>query len=182
MGVLLGVLGALLVAAIVVIALTSGGGDDNTSSSSSKAKATPSATKSKPKAKAKATATATATAQQAEPAQPTASATKAPAAGKEPAGNDPRQLQLQAYNLNNQGQSAQALPYAQKAVRLGCKGSAPVNPCGYALYELGRAQRQTGDPQAAIKTLEERIKRYPDDQKSTVEAELNKAKAAAGQG
>jgi serine/threonine-protein kinase len=182
-GLILGVLGALVIAAIVAVALLSSGGGngDNTASRSTP---TPTAAKKKPKAKA----TATATAQQAQPAQPTATATtapstsKAPPAGKEPAGNNPGQLQLQAYNLNNKGQFQQALPYAQKAVRLGCKGSAPVNPCGYALYELGRAQRQTGDPQGAVKTLEERLKRYPDDQRSTVEAELNKAKAAAGQG
>jgi eukaryotic-like serine/threonine-protein kinase len=177
MGVVLGVLGALLVAAIVVIALLSGG--DNGSQTSSKGTATPQAGK-----KQKSKPTATATAEQTATAQPTASATKAPAggSGKAPAGNDPRQLQLQAFNLNNQGKPDQALPYAKKAVSLGCKGSAPVNPCGYALYELARAQRQTGDPQGAIKTLEERMKRYPDDQKAAVDAEMAKAKAAAGQG
>src|SRR4051812_16660614 len=181
MGVLLGVLGALLVAAIVAIALLSSG-SDNGDKPSAKSTATPAAAKKKPKQAA--TATPTATAQQTPTAQPTASATKAPSSGgggKEPAGNDPGQLQLQAFNLNNQGQAARALPYARKAVKLGCKGSAPVNPCGYALYELARAQRQTGDPQGAIKTLQERIKRYPSDQRAAVDAEMRKAKAAAGQ-
>jgi hypothetical protein len=181
MGVVLGVLGALLVAAVVAIALLSGGGDSGDKPAADST-ATPAPAKKKPKQAA--TATATATPQQTATAQPTASATKAPSSaggGKEPAGNDPGQLQLQAFNLNNQGQPGRALPYARKAVTLGCKGSAPVNPCGYALYELARAQRQTGDPQGAIKTLEERIKRYPSDQRAAIDAEMRKAKAAAGQ-
>ena len=32
-----------------------------------------------------------------------------------------------------------------------------------------------------MKTLEERLKRYPDDQRAAVEAELKKAKADAGE-
>ena len=51
----------------------------------------------------------------------------------------------QAYNLNNAGKYDEALPVAQQAVAKGCKGNAPVSPCGYALYELGRAQLGTGD-------------------------------------
>jgi len=71
---------------------------------------------------------------------------------------------------------------AQKAVKLSCKGAnSPVSPCGYALFELAKAQRGTGDPEGAIKSLEDRQRRYPDDQKSAVEAELAKAKADAGQ-
>ena len=101
--------------------------------------------------------------------------------GSEPAGNNPAQLQLQAYNLNRAGKSEEALPVAQKAVRLGCKGNAAVSPCGYALFELAKAQRGTGDAEAAIKTLEERLQRYPDDQRAAVEAELKRARADAGQ-
>ena len=56
-----------------------------------------------------------------------------------------------------------------------------MNPCGYALFELARAQRGSGDPEGAIKTLEERQRRYPDDQKSAVDAEMNRAKQDAGQ-
>jgi hypothetical protein len=56
-----------------------------------------------------------------------------------------------------------------------------VSPCGYALFELAKAQRGTGDPAAAVKTLEERLRRYPSDQRSAVEAELKRARADAGQ-
>jgi serine/threonine-protein kinase len=96
-----------------------------------------------------------------------------------PSSNDPTQLQLQAFKLNNSGNAAAALPYAEKAVRL-CEGSTQISPCAYALFELARAQRMSGDPAAAIRTLEERQSRFPDDQRSAVEAELAKARAAAG--
>ncbi len=87
---------------------------------------------------------------------------------------------MQAYNLNQAGKPEEALPVAQKAVRLGCKGNAGVSPCGYALFELAKAQRGTGDAEAAVKTLEERLQRYPDDQRAAVEAELKRARADAG--
>jgi tetratricopeptide (TPR) repeat protein len=173
-GAAVAVLAALLLAAALAFALLSGG-DGNDQGANSERRATPTAT-------AKKKETATPTAEQTQEPTATATATETPAAsGGEPAGNNARQLQLQAFNLNNQGKSDEALPFAQKAVKLSCKGGAPVNPCGYALYELGRAQRATGDPKAAVKTLEERLRRYPDDQRSTVEAELKKAKADAGQ-
>jgi serine/threonine protein kinase len=126
--------------------------------------------------------TPTPTAEKTETPEPTATQTPeapAPAAGKPKGGAT--QLQLQAYNLNNAGKYEEALPVAQEAVKKGCKGNAGVNPCGYALYELARAQRNTGDPEGAIRTLETRLDRYPDDQRAEVEAELEKARQDAGQ-
>jgi serine/threonine protein kinase len=178
-GVLLAVLAGLLLLGVLAFVLLSSGGDSNKGSTNSASKtATP------PKKTAKKTPTATPAAAATQTAAPTAATTpagKAPA-GKAPAGNDPTQLQLQAFRLNNAGKPDQALPYAQKAVSLSCKGSAPVSPCGYALFELAKAQRQTGDPKAAIKTLQDRQRRYPSDQKAAVDAELAKAKSDAGQG
>jgi serine/threonine-protein kinase len=184
-GPLLAVLGALVVAAIVAFALISaadGGGDGGQQASDSTP--TPTASKKDNDEKEQAKETATPTAEATKTAEPTATATATaskPAAGNEPAGNDARQLQLQAFNFNNQGNPQQALPYAQKAVRL-CKGSSEVSPCAYALFELAKAQRGTGDPQGAIRTLEERKQRFPGDQAAAVEAELRKARAAAGEG
>jgi tetratricopeptide (TPR) repeat protein len=97
----------------------------------------------------------------------------------EPAGDDPTALQLRAFALNNAGDHEQALPYAQKAVRL-CEGSAAVSPCAYALFEYAKALRLTGDPQGAIAALEERKQRFPDNQPGAVEAELARARADAG--
>ena len=69
---------------------------------------------------------------------------------------------------------------AQKAVEKGCGGNAQLNPCGYALYELARAQLATGDAQGAVSTLQQRLDRYPDDQRKTVEKLLRKAQKGNG--
>ena len=64
---------------------------------------------------------------------------------------------------------------AQRAVQL-CQGSTQVNPCAYALFEYARSLRLTGDAQQAVSVLEERLQRFPDDQRSTVQAELRRAR------
>jgi hypothetical protein len=175
----LAALAGVLLVAILAFVLLDPGGDDgrrasNEPSSSQNSDKTPTPTPTatdEPEATATPEQTATA-----EPSEPEST----PAAGKEPPGSNPTQLQLQAFRLNNAGKPEEALPYAQKAVKLGCKDGAPVSPCGYALFELAKAQRQTGDPAAAVKTLEDRQRRYPDDQKAAVDAEMAKAKADAG--
>ena len=48
----------------------------------------------------------------------------------------------------------------------------------YAYFSLGKALRLAGRPEDAIPVLELRLKNP--DQRSTVQAELDKAKAAAG--
>jgi eukaryotic-like serine/threonine-protein kinase len=175
---------AAVAGVVLAFVLLSGDGDGDKGNQTAKKTATPEATKT---ATATPEATKTATPTPSPTATPTATATKTATptptperpSGNEPAGNNPAQLQLQAFNLNRAGKSAQALPVAQKAVRLGCKGNASVSPCGYALFELAKAQRGTGDAQGAVKTLEQRLQRYPDDQRAAVEAELKKARAAA---
>jgi hypothetical protein len=181
-------LAALLLIVAGAVALLSSGGDDQT----------PQRARQEPKATATATATATQTAEPEQTAtaspEPTATATASPppaaeqpgnsngkANGKQKkpkGGNDASALQLQAYNLNNAGQSEQALPLAQRAVEL-CRGSTEVT-CAYALYEYARALRMTGDPEGAIAALEERKQRFPDDQPEAVEEELARAHKAAG--
>jgi serine/threonine protein kinase len=175
-GTLVAGLVAALALVVLVFALLSGGGNGNGEQTKSTSTATPKAKKEKKK-----TPTPTPTAEKTAEPTATATATEAPAqpAAEEPAGNDPAALQIKAFNLNKQGNAEAALPYAQKAVKL-CKSSTQVSPCGYALFELAKAQRGTGDPKAAAKTLEERLRRFPDDQRDAVEAELQKAKAEAG--
>ena len=56
-----------------------------------------------------------------------------------------------------------------------------MSPCAYALYESARALRMTGDPAGAIQVLEERLRRFPDNQPGTVAQELQRAREAAGQ-
>ena len=181
-GTLLAALAAALLFVVIGFLLLQGDGNDNGNQASDRSTPTPAAKKKEtptPTAEktAEPTPTATATA--------TATATQTPEPTPEPAGGKPKgsasQLQLQAFNLNKAGKYDEALPVAQQAVLKGCKGNASVSPCGYALFELARAQRGTGDPQSAIKTLQERQSRYPDDQKAAVDAELKRAQEDAGQ-
>ena len=171
-----GTLIAAVVAALLIVVLgfllLKGNGDDPGNQTSNRTP-TPTAT-----AKKKETPTPTATKTQTPEPTPTATATPtetpAPPAGKKPKGS-PSDLQLQAFNLNNAGKYDEALPLAQEAVAKGCKGNAGVSPCGYALYDLARAQLGTGDAAGAVKSLETRLSRYPDDQPDD-----GRARAGAG--
>jgi serine/threonine protein kinase len=177
-GMLLAALAAALLIVVLGFLLLKGNGDDGNQASSKTPTPTPTAKK---------TATPTRTPEKTETPTPTPTATAAPPKEK-PKAKPPKaqgngsasQLQLQAFNLNNAGKYDEALPIAQQAVLKGCKGNAPVSPCGYALYELGRAQLGSGDPDSAVKTLDTRLQRYPDDQRAKVEELRNKAKQAAG--
>jgi tetratricopeptide (TPR) repeat protein len=163
---------ALLAVAAVVLLSGGGGGDDNRAQTTPTATASPRPERTaKPEASATPTPTPTPTASAAPTQEPSSSAP----------GNDPVALQRRAFELNNAGQPAQALPYAQKAVEL-CKGSDKVSPCAYALFEYAKALRLTGNPQAAIDVLHERQQRFPQDQPKAVEKELKAAEKAAKKG
>jgi serine/threonine-protein kinase len=175
-------LAALLLIVAGAVALTTGGDDDPGQTA-----------EREPTATATATPDATRTPEETATAEPTAEATPEPTAEATPEptpepdekvktgvpGNDPTQLQLQAFELNNAGDHEQALKYAEKAVRR-CEGSTAVSPCAYALFEYAKALRLTGNPQAAIAALEERQQRFPDNQPAAVEQELALAREAAG--
>ena len=90
---------------------------------------------------------------------------------------DPRQMQLQAHNLINQGRYDEAIAIDRKVVDM---GPGIGMTYAYALYDLGHALRLAGRPDEAIPILEERLK--IDNQRDVVQAELDKARAAAGQG
>ena len=170
---LLAALAAALLIVVLGFLLLKGNGDDK----GNRASSTPTPT-------AKKKETPTPTAEKTETPAPTATATPqapAPAAGNKKPKGSASQLQVQAFNLNNAGKSGEALPFAQEAVKKGCKGNAPVSPCGYALYELARAQLATGDPDGAVRSLQTRLDRYPDDQRAKVQELMDKAKQAAGQ-
>jgi eukaryotic-like serine/threonine-protein kinase len=175
-GTMLAALAAALLIVVLGFLLLKGNGDKGNQASK---RSTPTPTAEKKKE------TPTPTAEKTETPEPTATATEAPEEEPAPAAGKPKgsatQLQLQAFNLNNAGKYDEALPVAQEAVKKGCKGNAPVSPCGYALFELAKAQLGTGDPGGAVKSLETRLDRYPDDQRAKVEAELEKARQAAGQ-
>jgi tetratricopeptide (TPR) repeat protein len=187
-GALVAIAALLLVVAGAVALLTSGGGEEprdqptaqrepqrtSTPESTRTATATPTETP------ATATPTPTPTPEPTEAAPPPEDKEKKPKKGDaEVAGDDPTALQLRAFELNNAGDPQQALGFAERAVEL-CEDSQAII-CAYALYEYARALRMTGDPAGAIAALEERMRRFPDNQPGTVRQELERAREAAGQ-
>ena len=180
-GMLLAALAAALLVVVLGFLLLKGNDGDKGNQASKTTTPTATAT-----AKKKETPSPTPTATKTETPAPTATATKTPKPPKPKpsapaAGGSATQLQVEAYNLNNAGKYDAALPVAQQAVLKGCVGDAKVSPCGYALYELGRAQLGTGDAAGAVATLNQRLQRFPDDQRPTVQKLLKKAQKEAGQ-
>jgi eukaryotic-like serine/threonine-protein kinase len=87
------------------------------------------------------------------------------------------QLEAQGHQLLAQGAYAQAIPTLRRAVAAASPGSVPQ---GYALYDLGQALFQSGDPAAAVPILEQRMQ--INDQLPTVRKLLDAALVASGQG
>jgi predicted Ser/Thr protein kinase len=176
---------ALLIAAAAL--LLTRGGDDPRAPAADSTPAPEATAKPEKTAEPEETATAEPTPEETATPEPTPEPTETPAddgngdnGNGNGLGNDATALQLEAYNRNQAGDPAGALRYARRAVRL-CQGSTEVSPCAYALFEYARALRGTGDPAAAVQVLEERLQRFPDDQRATVEKELEAARAEAGE-
>ena len=87
-------------------------------------------------------------------------------------------LNDQGYALIQQGRYEEAVPVLRRAVRSFPEGTTDIN-YAYALFNLGNALRLSGRPEQAIPILEERLE-IPN-QTDTVQAELDAARAAAGQ-
>jgi eukaryotic-like serine/threonine-protein kinase len=87
------------------------------------------------------------------------------------------QLEAQGHQLLAQGAYTQAIPTLRRAVAAASPGSLQQ---GYALYDLGSALFQSGDPAAAVPILEQRMQ--INDQLPTVRKLLDAALAASGQG
>ena len=182
---------ALLIVAIAgaAVLIAGGGGDEDpgrTAGESTPAPektATPEKTK-EPEETATATPEATSTPEPTPEPTATAEPTEEPDNGNgggngNGLGNDPAQLQLRAYELNEAGDPAGALRFAERAVQR-CEGSTAISPCAYALFEYARALLGTGNPEGAIQALEERKARFPGDQPEAVEQLLQQARDARG--
>ena len=102
---------------------------------------------------------------------PTATPTQTPEQQAQPDEARAASLNAQGFELLNAGQYAEAVGPLQQAYEA-CTGSEALDPCGYALFNYGRALRLSGNPDAAVPILEERLERFPDDQRETVEQEL----------
>jgi eukaryotic-like serine/threonine-protein kinase len=117
------------------------------------------------------------------PATPTTDTAVAPAEAAPPtSASDPStagaQLNDEGYSLIQQGHYAEAVPVLRKAVGSFPQGTTDIN-YAYALFNLGHALRMAGSPEEAIPILEQRLE-IPD-QTQTVQAELDAARAAAGE-
>jgi eukaryotic-like serine/threonine-protein kinase len=88
------------------------------------------------------------------------------------------QLNDEGYSLIQQGRYVEAIPLLRRAVASFPQGTTDLN-LAYALFNLGHALRMAGHPEEAIPILERRLE-IPD-QTQTVQAELDAARAAAGE-
>jgi eukaryotic-like serine/threonine-protein kinase len=128
--------------------------------------------------------------QQAQEEQP---AEQAPAPAEEPEAQEPApeeqtgsfdpargaQLNEEGFALMQQGDYAGAVPILQDAVASWPEDSTDIN-YAYALFNLGKSLNRSGNPDEAIPYLEKRLNW--NDQRETVQAELDLAKRNAGQG
>jgi len=174
-----GLTGLILIAIVGFVLLS--GGDDGRSDGGQrqaqtekprKRESTPTPTAEKtPEPTATATATATAT----PTATPTASPTDtpAPAAGTDLAAA--RRLQLQGYNSRQSGDFAGALAASSSALK-SCGDARRLDPCGFALYEVGAALIGLGRNQEAIPYLERRLNEYGDNSAGEVQKALDQAR------
>jgi eukaryotic-like serine/threonine-protein kinase len=90
---------------------------------------------------------------------------------------DGASLNAEGFSLIQQGRAAEAVPVLRQAVESFPEGTTDLN-YAYALYNLGNALRLSGHPEEAIPVLERRLQ-IPN-QRSTVAAELARARAEAG--
>lgn len=88
-------------------------------------------------------------------------------------------LNAQGFELINEGRYAEAVPVLRQAVASFPEGSTDLD-YAYALYNLGNALRLSGHPAEAVPVLEQRLE-IPN-QRSTVAAELARARAEADSG
>ena len=89
---------------------------------------------------------------------------------------------MQGFNARQAGDYEQALALNQQALEA-CGDTVRLDPCGYALFEVGAALNALGRPDEAIPPLEQRLEQYGDNSSGEVKNELKSArKAARGKG
>ncbi|MEO7197346.1 MAG: protein kinase [Solirubrobacterales bacterium] len=174
----LGAVVAILAAVGVVAALSAGGDPAPTRSSSvraagagSAAAPTDEATTAASTEETSTTATTTPPPVEAATGLPEPAATSDPARGAA--------LNVKGKELLDAGDPASAVPVLRNAVAAYPADASDLD-YGYALFNYAQALRLAGDPAAAIPVLERRLQ-IPD-QTEAVQAELDVARAAAGEG
>ncbi|MDX6669346.1 MAG: eukaryotic-like serine/threonine-protein kinase [Solirubrobacteraceae bacterium] len=160
-GVAFAALAVSLAAALIVLLLAAGGGGRQARSPSARAPAPSKPPRAAPGPSAKARASAPS------PAAPGPAATRDPAA-----------LNGEGFRLMQEGRYGAAVPPLRGAVEGACPSSGADLTCAYALYNLGRSLRLSGQPAAAIPYLERRLQFA--NQREVVARELALARDAAG--
>ena len=187
-GAVAAILGVVAAVAIALVLFNSGGDPGGTGGGATAGKAK----KDKAK-KAKAAAGAGAAAESAGSSEAAAAETTEPSEEPEAAEPEPETeapvstgggsesgaaLNEQGYSLIQAGEYEAAVPVLEEAVASYPEGSEDVG-YAYALFNLGDALRLSGRPEEAIPILEQRLE-IPN-QTSTVERELEAARAEAGE-
>ncbi len=155
----------LAVAAVIALVLVLAGGRDDPSSRTADRRTSTS----------EGSRTSTTAAAAPQPPPPPPAPQPASAGGEKPAA-----LHARAFALVKQGRYGEALAPAQAAVQ-GYRDAGETGglPYAYALFNYAVALNRSGNPAAAIPLLQERLKF--NDQRATVQAELDDALAKTGQ-
>jgi tetratricopeptide (TPR) repeat protein len=127
------------------------------------------------------TPTPTPTAERTATPSPTATATEAPPPPATPNLARARQLQLQGYNARQAGDYNGALAASSQALKA-CGDAHTLDPCGYALYEVGAALNGLGRYDEAIPYLERRLSEYGDNSSGEVQKALDEARGGGKPG
>ncbi len=158
---------AVVVAALAFALLGGGGGGDDEAPRQETAASKPQATETTPAPASTTPATTT-------PATEPPETEPAPASGTAAAAR----LNDRGYALLKGGDAAGAVPVLQQAVAAFPADSTELNHA-YALFNLAQALRMTGRPAEAVPLLEKRLS-FSDNQRATVEKELQLARKQAG--
>jgi serine/threonine protein kinase len=167
-------LAALIVVAVVGFVLLSGGDNGRSDGSGQQAADQPRQTATPRKKESTPTATPTA---ESTP-EPTATATATPTETPPPAAGTnlaaARRLQLQGFNARQSGNFEGALAASAAALKA-CGDAHELNPCGFALYEVGAALIGLGRNEEAVPYLERRLNEYGDNSSGEVQKALDEA-------
>jgi serine/threonine-protein kinase len=175
---LLAGLAALAVLAVLGFVLLSGGDNGRSDGGRQQARS------EQPPKKKKREATPTATPTAESTPRATATPTQTPPPPTPTGGTDltrARQLQLQGFNARRGGDYNAALAASTQALQA-CGDTRALDPCGYALFEIGADLNALGRGDEAVAYLQRRLDQYGDNSGGEVQAELDKAQGKKPKG
>jgi eukaryotic-like serine/threonine-protein kinase len=184
----LGLLALVALAAVIAAVVLTGG--DGTGTSGERA-GSGTATERRADSTPSPTATATPTPERTPTATPTETPTATPTptptptATATPGGrtslSTASRLQRQGFAARQSGDYDRALSLSQRALDA-CGDTRRLDPCGYALFEVGAALNRSGRSDEAIPILQQRLDLYGDNSQGEVRAELEDARGGGKKG